>query len=326
MKKNQFLFYKNDLLLKNNYYFYAEKFCTVMKDTRIYIMLVFAVAFSVVFQSCGTSIGDSITLTKSRIESRLAYQGELLMDNMIESYRQLQDIKFDNDFDGALAGVLSDNGAAYEPTQLMDEVTRKKLNVLFLYKQGLHEYALLSDEGFTGKQTAFANCGKSIIEAFKGLDSAAYNEVLPVNNYIKSSRYDENKVAALLSGGLGVMWNKDVIEWHQSVEQAFADYQAAISSIPDEAFNEEKLLKYVEQPYEGKHKLAEVYKLNLIKGRRDVFNSFEERIDNVTTALHYLGLALSELQKTSYDKDVVLNYTSRIKVLLNDESVHEDHE
>lgn len=298
-----------------------------MKDTKFYIMLVLVVAFSVVLQGCGTSIGESLTLTKSKIESRLALQGELLMDNMIDSYKELQDIKFDGEFSASLAGVLSESGTQYEPKQLVDSLTRKKLQVLYLYKQALHEYALLADDGFTGKQAAFARCGQSIVEAFQDLnDQDALAEVKQIETHVKSNRYNENLVAGYLSSGLGVMWNRDVAEWHKSVNASFVEYQNSVASIPDNAFNEDKLLKYVYQPYEGKHNLVEVYKLNLIKGRRDVLNAFEIRIDNITTALQYLGLALTELQKNSFDKDVVLNYANRIQVLLNDESLHNTEE
>ncbi len=290
-------------------------------------MLVLSLAFSVVFQSCGTSIGESITLTKSKIESRLAFQGELLMDNMIDAYRQLQDIQFDGEFDGAVAGVLSESGNTYQPRQLMDVQMRDKLRVLYLYKQALHEYALLSDEGFTGKQAAFASCAKSIVEAFENMkDTAAYKKVSLLLPIIKSSRYNENLVAGCLANGLGEMWNRDVDSWHVAVNESFVDFQNFVSAIPDNAFNEDKLLKYVYQPYEGKHNLSEIYKLNLIKSRRNVLNGFEQRIDNMTSALQYLGLAITELQKNSFDKDVVINYANRIQVMLNDDSLHHTEE
>lgn len=276
-----------------------------------------AIAISAALQSCGTSVGESITLTKSKIESRLASQGEYLMDNMIDCYKQQQDMQFDSEYEDAVAGLLSQSGQEYQPSQLVDQEARQKLHLLYLYKQALHEYALLADEGFTGKQAAFATCSKSILEAFHGFgDTTAYTKAQPLENHIKSTRYDENAVASYLQNGLSDMWSKDVSVWHKSLGESFSEFQSSVSSIPDDAFNEEKLLKYVYQPYEGKHNLAEIYKLNLIKERRDLLSTFENRIDNITSALQYLGLALTELQKKSFDKDVIINYANRIQVLL----------
>lgn len=294
-----------------------------MKDTKIYIILVLSVAFSMMFQSCGSSVGESLTLSKSKIESKLASEGELLMDNMIEAYKQVEEISFQSDYDGAVAGVLSSADKEFKPKQFLDPQSRQKINILYLYKQGLHEYSVLADGGFTGKQAAFANCSMAILDAFKELgDTVAYETVKPVANIVKSARYDENKVADYLSKGLGVVWNRDVEIWNRMLDSTFLEYQVNVANIPDDAFNEAKLSELVSQPYDGKSNLVKVYKLNLIKERRDQLNNFMKCQDNLTASLQYLGQALAEFQKKGFDKELVVNYLNRIQVMLDDNHIH----
>ncbi len=294
-----------------------------MKDAKIYIIVAVAAVLSVALQGCGTSAGESLSLSKSKIESKLASQGELLIDNMIDAYKDVQDIIFDSDYDGAVAGVLSQQEEGYEPQPLLNSESRAKLNILYLYKQGLHEYSVLADDGFTGRPAAFAKCSKAIVDAIRELgDSAALAEVLPVEYLIKSSRYDENAVADYLSNGLGEMWFKDIEVWNDLLNKTFMEFQQNLANVPESAFDEARLAEVVDQPYSGKRNLVEVYKLNLIKARRERLNEFMKRQDNITASLQYLGQALKEFQKKGFDKDVVTNYLNRIQVMLDENHSH----
>lgn len=295
-----------------------------MKDAKIYIIMALSVVLSAALQGCGSSAGESLSLSKSRIESKLASEGELLIDNMIDAYKEIQDITFENDYHGAVACVLQEECDGLAPKPLLNAESRAKINVLYLYKQALHEFSVLADEGFTGRPAAFAQCSKSVVDALRELgDSAALAEALPVEQIVKSSRYDENAVADYLSNALGVLWFKDIETWNAMLDNSFVEFQQNLKNVPESAFSEDKLAECVSQPYNGKRNLVEIYKLNLIKERREKLNDLLKRQDNISASLQYLGQALKEFQKKGFDKDVVLNYLNRIQVMLDDNHFHE---
>jgi hypothetical protein len=251
------------------------------------------------------------------MENQLATKAELLMDNMIDVYNTVQDLSFESEFDGAVAGILASSVESYEPSQLVNDSIRAKMAVLQLYKQAVHEYALLADEGFTGQQAALAKCGQAIIDAYKKIaDSTSIELASQINPIIQSSRYDQNLLMIRLIESLVKVWTKDVDAWNSQLNMSFLDYQVALSLIPDESFSEEKLVKYVNQPFSGKHNLVEVYKVNLIKERRNQLNELVQKQDNVTASLQYLSQALTEFVKSNCDKTVVVNYLNRIEMLL----------
>jgi len=147
-------------------------------------------------------------------------------------------------------------------------------------------------------------------------DSTSIELASQINPIIQSSRYDQNLLMIRLIESLVKVWTKDVDAWNSQLNMSFLDYQVALSLIPDESFSEEKLVKYVNQPFSGKHNLVEVYKVNLIKERRNQLNELVQKQDNVTASLQYLSQALTEFVKSNCDKTVVVNYLNRIEMLL----------
>lgn len=268
-------------------------------------------------QGCDTSISESLTLTKAKLETTLAIKTELVIDNMIEAYQEVQELAFEGDFDKAVSNALSNAGESYEPTALINDSLRLKLQVLYHYKQAIHEYALLADEGFTGKQTPFSKCCLGIQNAYKQLgDTTAIKTANSINTYINASRYDENKVTKILLDALRDIWTADIDIWDANLNSSFIEYQYKLNDIPESSFSEEKLQKYVYQPYDGKKNLVETYKLNLIKERRAKLNEFLNKQDNISSALLCLTSAIDEFLKNNTDKNAMLNSLNRVDFLL----------
>lgn len=281
-------------------------------------MIVSAVSLLLVLPGCGSRISETLSLSNANLETRLASTTELLIDDMVDTYDKVQTFAFDSEFDGVVAGILASSADRYEPSPLISDTLRAKIQILNLYKQLVHEYALLADDGFTGKLGPFANCSNAILDAYTRLDDsiaqACSQQVLPL---IRSSRYDKNAVAVQLIEALSAMWKKDAETWSGRLNTSFLDYQTTLSMIPDDAFDEDKLAKYVSAPYNGKHNLAEVYKVELIKERRNMLNALVKKQVNVTFGLQYLQHALTEFVKNNGENDVVLNYLKRIELLIN---------
>lgn len=280
-----------------------------------------AVAVSMAFQSCGNRLGDSFTLAKTKVETEFASTADLLIDNMIDSYKHVQDISFQNEYDGAVAGILSKSVQSYEPAQLENSAYRKKINILYLYKQAIHEYESLAAAGFTGKQVDFSNCCMAISRAYADLgDSVANSFAKIMETKFKGARYNENAVTHDLIEALATIWESDSEKWYDELNRNFSDYQTSLSLISDEAFNENKLSEFVSQPYDGKHNLVEVYKMSLIKQRRNELSDFIQQIDNVTISVQYLDEALEKMLGNSIDKNTVMNYLNRVRLRLGEVS------
>ena len=287
-----------------------------MKRVFVYIKIASAALLLVVLQGCGGRISDTLSLSKSNLETRIATTTELLLDNMADTYTKVQDLSFEIEFDGVVAGILSSNGGDYEPSPLISDSLKLRMQLIHLYKQAIHEYALLVDDSYKSKSGLFGNCCVAIGEAYEQLDTAlahSFNkQVMPL---VRASRYDKNSVSEQLINALASVWAKDVDALSNQLGTSFQDYQAALSSIPDDAFDEEKLAKHVSAPYNGKHNLAEIYKIELIKERRNMLHSLVQQQINVSSALQYLQHALTEFVKKNGDNDVVLNYLKRIELL-----------
>ena len=283
----------------------------------IYVKIASAALLLVVLQGCGGKISEGLSLSKSNLETRIATTTELLLDNMADTYNQVQDLSFEAEYDGVVAGILSSNAGEYEPSPLISDTLKLRMQLLHLYKQAIHEYALLVDDGFKSKTGLFANCCTSILDTYKQLDDSiaqAFNkQVMPL---VRAARYDKNSVSVQLISALAAVWAKDVDALSNQLGASFQEYQTALASIPDDAFDDEKLAKHVTAPYSGKHNLAEVYKIELIKERRNMLHSLVQQQINVSSALQYLQHALTEFVKKNGDNDVVLNYLKRIDLLL----------
>jgi len=292
------------------------------KKLLIYVLAVFAAAFTA--QSCGTNLGETITVTKTKLENALASKTELVIDEMVDVYSQIDELSFQSEYDNALAGVLADMHGEFQ-SDLTDTVIRKKIYLLTLYKQAVQEYALLADDGFTGKQSAFSKCCTMIQKEFSVMgDTVAVAYAKSINSYLKTPRYDQNDVAKILLKALQSVWEEDVKNFNEKLSSDFSAYQSLLAQMPGESFSEEKLTKYVYQPYAGKKNLVEAYKLNLIKERRQALRRLVQQQDNISSSVYCINCALTEFLKKDCDKTTVQNYLNRIDILLEDKEVNEN--
>ncbi len=288
-----------------------------MKRVFTYIQIASAALILVVLQGCGSRISDSLSLSDSNLETRIATTSELLIDKMVDTYNKVQDLAFEVEYDGVVADILSAKASEYEPSPLISDSLKLRMRLLHLHKQAVHEYALLVDDSYKSKAGLFGNCCNSILETYKLFnDSLAQHFSRQVMPLVRASRYDKNAVSLQLFETLSAVWAMDVDALSTQLGNSFQDYQTALAAIPDDAFDDDKLAKHVSAPYSGKHNLAEIYKIELIKERRNMLHSLVQQQINVSSALQYLQHALTEFVKKNGDNDVVLNYLKRIDLLL----------
>jgi molecular chaperone GrpE (heat shock protein) len=244
---------------------------------------------------------------------------------MTDVYNKSEDMAFECGFDNAVTGFLSETKDYFPTAPLTDTSVRKRIKLLNLYRQAVEEYATLADDGFTGKQNAFSKCCQNIQKSYENFgDSMATVYAKSINSYLKSSRYDQNNVTKLLLNALQEIWQKDVESLNLILNGVFDNFQTALAAVPDKSFSEEKLIKYVYQPYDGKHNLVAAYKLNLIKAKRGELKKLVQSQDNISEALACVNSALTEFLKKDCDKTAVKDYLKKIDILLESQEDNED--
>jgi len=288
-----------------------------MKRVMTYIKIASAALLLAVLQGCGGRISETLSLSNTNLETRIATTTELLIDNMANTYNEAQELAFESEYDGVVAGILSSSSDSHEASPLISDSLILRMQLLTLYKQAVHEYALLADDSFKGKTGMFATCCNSIHDIYKTIDdSIAQSFSKQVMPLVRAARYDKNSVSRELIASLAMVWDKDVDALSNQLNTSFKDYQTSLAAIPDDSFDEEKLAKHVSAPHNGKHNLAEVYKIELIKQRRAQLHALIQRQIDITSSLQYLQNALIEFVKKDGENDVVMNYLKRIELLL----------
>lgn len=256
-----------------------------MKLIKTLIISAALMGSAAAIQSC-----NNAPYQKTNVKNRMAGVTIQALNNMSTIYSEIEEVAIKNEFDNALAAVLSNQYPDYNPVAATNEELRQKIDIFNLYRIAVHEYTKLTSAESTLKSLApFSNACASITAKFRSAnDSSLHEKAVVINSYITSQRYNTDKVMNILINMLDDIWQKDSKNWNNLLNESFANYQTSIYNIPEESFNEEKLSKYVYQPYEGKTALVEAYKLNLIKERYDYVRGFVNSQDNITTALKYL--------------------------------------
>ena len=151
-------------------------------------------------------------------------------------------------------------------------------------------------------------------------DTASVTYTRDLTKYLQASRYEVSKVMYTMIQALNAIWKSDVAKWNSALNSSFADFQRELAAVDENAFSEEKLQKYVYQPYNGKQSLVAAYKMNLVKERYDGLRTFIRKEDNISSALYYLECAYSEFNKKNVDMDLINNYLERIDVILQEKA------
>ena len=277
------------------------------------------VILSVTIFSVGCIIPKSESQEQETRQANAANQSSAVLERMTAIYSTVEDKIADNDFSTAMAGVLAGSGTTYAPTVLTNDTLRKKIELISLYKQAVKEYSLYGDENYASKSENFTLAAQGANNFMKEInDSASITYTRELTKYLQASRFEVSKVMYVMIQALNSIWKSDVEKWNKALNKSFADFQRELASVEDNAFSEDKLQKYVYQPYDGKQSLVAAYKMNLVKERYDDLRAFVRQEDNISAALHYLECAYSEFNKKNVDVDLINNYLDRIDVILQE--------
>lgn len=204
------------------------------------------------FVACTTSDVD---------ETKLAYQsGEILSKNIIKYYFIASDeMDYTNNYQLELAGLLSANEDSIEIEHLtLVEDADEKIKIFTEYISLLQE--LQKDD------QANKNVNLKMFSLLNVLDSTklcSVDTLTMIKEYISANQYSEEVAVNEITTVIYKIWQEDVFSWQAKLNKAYNNYANLIDNIPAEVFDEDKLEKFVYEPYEGKETLVKIYKLNM---------------------------------------------------------------
>ena len=146
----------------------------------------------------------------------------------------------------------------YEPLELVDDFS-SRIKIFTEYLSFLQE---LNKEDFLTTQSIESKMF-SLLNTLDSSDVADLSKNNDIKNYISANQYNLDLAVAEISKVVYQIWENDVIEWREKLNEAYLRYSVMVDKIPDRVFDEAKLEKFVYEPYKGKETLVKVYKLNM---------------------------------------------------------------
>lgn len=244
--------------------------------TKLLITITFSLILSsFLFSSCETSEPD---------ERNEAYQsGEILAKNIIKYYFIASEkIYFANNYQLELASILSENADDtvehnVEPFVLVENVDMK-INIF-------SEYISFLQELQKGNDFSKQNLEIKMYSLLNVLDSSnlTYADTIQqIKNYIGADKYNLDVAVSEISIIVYNIWQDDVNDWIVKLSKAYNNYSKMIDNIPTDVFDEDKLAKYVYEPYQGKETLIKIYKLNM---KQDAYKQKTMFIEKTSTLM-----------------------------------------
>ena len=250
-----------------------------MKKRQLTITLILLSFIVLSFTSC---------LQKQRkLKTETYIAGAEVIDRMIYMYQDIEEANFTRQYQSELISILTaeDTISIYNNFQNnFTEDLDKKLAAFRALKKVYQTYNLLSDKNFNLKNSKLTHF---ITIACQSVDSLTYDEEIlaqsiEIQEYVNSTKIDQSLVIYKLTGIYVKLWEKDAKNWEQILDKAYLDYSTGLEQVPVNAFDEEKLTKFVYKPYKGKNTLVKIYKLNLKEEAYKQKTETVNKIDNLS--------------------------------------------
>ncbi|MBO4373243.1 MAG: hypothetical protein J5826_09945, partial [Bacteroidales bacterium] len=189
------------------------------------------ISAAVIVSAAGIQSCSNAPYQKTNAKNRLASVTQHAITDMSEIYAEIEDVTITNDFDNALAAVLSNQELDYNPIAATNEALREKITIFNLYRIAVHEYSkLISAESNIKSLAPFSNACSSITKKFSNSqDTVLVNIATSINSYTSSQRYNVDQVMKLLINSLDIIWQNDTKNWNDLLNESFTSYQDAIN-------------------------------------------------------------------------------------------------
>lgn len=285
-----------------------------MKNSKFYKIAVAALFASIfILSSCVPS--------KRNIKSETYKAGIEILDKIISTYREMSEISYSNEYNQQLISILSDKKYIKSETVCSSDDLMSKIIAFETLKKVYMKYDMSSDENFTTKTSGAAI---SLFNSCNALDSLDISEDISkeiniILDYISASKFDENLAIQGLTEQFIIVWKKDVAKWQLNLIKSYKNFAAGVDEIPYTIFDEEKLSKFVYEPYSSKEVMVDIYKLNLKNEANILKSTTISKLNDLTWGLETLNLVNTEYSKKSQDNNYIETTLDKINAYLLNE-------
>lgn len=230
-----------------------------MNSKKIILGLAVALIFAVTFSSCQS---DSKNLKR---DSYIA--GAEIVENIIQKYENIETENYMARYQDELISILTNTDSF--PMNDFENIVftaekDKKIDAFRALKKVYNSYNLATDKNFVANNET----PNFLMLACNSLDSLSLDEtqstkVAEIKDYISASRFNHEVALYELSLVYQQVWEEDSQNWINILNETFGKYSDGLEQVPTWIFDEEKLSKFVYEPYQGKETLVKIYKLNL---------------------------------------------------------------
>jgi hypothetical protein len=264
---------------------------------------------------------SSCVQNKRNLKSETYKAGIEIIDQIISTYRQMSDVSYTSKYNQQLVSILTDIEYINKDGISFVSDAMEKIIAFETLKKVYMKYDLISDKNFTPKT---AGIDQAVLSSCDALDSLAVSDEIStqlaiITDYILASSYDENLVLQGLTEQYLIMWQKDVAYWQLLLSKAYTDYSEGIDNIPYEKFDEEKLSKFVYEPYSGKEVMVNIYKLSLKDEAFKDKETISSKLNDLSWGLENINLINSEYSKKVQDAVYIEVTIDKVKAYLLEE-------
>jgi len=255
--------------------------------------------------------------TNKNVESEIAFLGNEIIDSAITIHLQFANFALNDQNNTGLVMVLANPSDSLGALEIIPVNNNLNIEILKSYKQLFNEYSVTSEKDLKDSKASFSNL---VVSTCILIDSAskeykATTEPLMAN--VMSVKINQTEFLLQMTQLLLSIYKNDLLNWQMQLNENFSKFQKKLLATPAESFDEEKLAKFIYQPYSGKRIMVQVYKQSLIEEVYLRNSTFYQQNQNLILCMESLQFAMSEYLKKQSDKVIVNQYLDKVKLNLN---------
>jgi len=267
-----------------------------MKTKTFLLTIVSIIAFSFFFSSCEAPEND--------VQTNSFVAGYMISEDIIGLYIQANnELNYTNVYQQDLALILTGNynvGLNIHPADLVSDF-ETKLNLFSAYRDfmiKMQANRLMDDQNVQ-------NSILIVLDYIDSLNVADYTDKTnEIRNYIAGYKYNLNTASYEVSNIIFDIFDADVLFWITELNKAYIKYSITVDSIPVDVFDQDKLEKYVYEPYSDKQTLVNVYKLNMKQEAYKQKTIFIDRATRIKTTFSRLRTVYLNIANNNDNNDV----------------------
>ncbi len=267
------------------------------------------------FFSCGKSTELDNLVSKAGLE---------LSDKLSSTYLAIDEHTYIEKYQKDLISILSTNN---EDTKLPDFKKRdlskhisQRLLLFSLYRQIFEDYNLLADNKYSIKTVKVGETISVFCDSLKTFtdDENLKKAADEISKTSSQSKFDKYDVLRQLGEVMLEIVEKDLRATTMYMNEAFISFDAGLNQIPMKVFDVEKIAKEINEPYNDKNVIINLYKLKLRDKAYAEKKALDNQIRNVNTAMQVFVTANAEMsKKRPVEKDVVASIDKVHELLKN---------